>query len=622
MNTSIELMMRTLLCGFCGLLLAWVVWDRYHADSEGSASTTSLTGKRVRYQPYINAALLPAFLLTMGITGLIILGAQYTAKLLLSLCFHIFLHICLYYLLLMPLLPFLRRHFSARACATLWLLPNFLYLMFQSGMKAPQPLLVIPVPGRTVWFLFWVWLAGFATVMAWKTIQHLLFRRSILFGSQRISDHEVWKVWNKEMEDAGLMDKKYDLVISPHVHTPLTIGLYRRTTKVVLPERSYTPEELSLIFRHEIIHIARGDAWNKFFLVFCTAMCWFNPLMWQAMRKSAEDLELSCDETVLLGVDDATRKQYAALLLDTVGDGRGYTTCLAASADALRYRLKSVIHPRKRRCGALLIGLTFFLLSYSCGYVALAYGNLTGEDVLYSVPGTYTASSISMTENDIYTSCYAPDEEALHAYLASLPLLELTGNYAFSESNRTFECSLYTPDNFTWFVLQDDILLFQPLRNPGVSGAYQIPGGVDWERLRSLTMPKPQLWVELSHPTDGGRGRIGAYLHKVWRIKDGERTLFYDDPLGDGVHCSALWSEVRGCRATLSFSETPATPYHIVVQDRQLQEVCTMEQAAIGPKFTFTPIDQYARYVISTAYIGQDGTQYEVEYIFDAGAIG
>ena len=55
-------------------------------------------------------------------------------------------------------------------------------------------------------------------------------------------------------------------------------------------------EELKLILKHEIVHIAREDSWSKFFLVFCTAMYWFNPLMWYAMKKSAEDMELSCDD--------------------------------------------------------------------------------------------------------------------------------------------------------------------------------------------------------------------------------------------------------------------------------------------------------------------------------------
>lgn len=72
-------------------------------------------------------------------------------------------------------------------------------------------------------------------------------------------------------------------------------------------------------------------------------MCWFNPLMWLAMRKSADDLELSCDEIVLEGCSSTTRYQYANLLLKTAGDQRGFTTCLSTTASALRYRLKHVM---------------------------------------------------------------------------------------------------------------------------------------------------------------------------------------------------------------------------------------------------------------------------------------
>ena len=82
--------------------------------------------------------------------------------------------------------------------------------------------------------------------------------------------------------------------------------------RVVLPLRAYTPDELHLIFRHEMIHICRGDSVSKFFLTFCTALCWFNPLMWRAMRNSAEDMELSCDESVLQEADSATRRESAS----------------------------------------------------------------------------------------------------------------------------------------------------------------------------------------------------------------------------------------------------------------------------------------------------------------------
>ena len=172
-------------------------------------------------------------------------------------------------------------------------------------------------------------------------MEHWKFRSEVLKYAKKVEDEAILELWNNELKSAGMRYTKYPLLISKKIKTPLSIGTNRSTICVLLPEKEYSLEELSLIFRHEIIHIGREDAWSKFTILFCTATCWFNPLMLIAMRKSAEDLELSCDETVLLQADEKTRRQYAELLLSTVGDERGFTTCLSSSAKALKYRLEN-----------------------------------------------------------------------------------------------------------------------------------------------------------------------------------------------------------------------------------------------------------------------------------------
>ena len=201
-------------------------------------------------------------------------------------------------------------------------------------------------------------------VLGWKIFSHLRFRRWLLRGAAEVSDPAVLAVWQAELEWAGEKKPKFRLVTSPQASTPITIGLFPKSVRVVLPQRHYTPDELKLIFRHELVHIGREDAWNKFFVAFCIAMCWFNPLMWMAMGRSSEDLELSCDETVLSGLEEGERRRYADLILRTAGDGRGFTTCLSASASALRYRLKSIVTPGKKASGALLVGAAFILLYF------------------------------------------------------------------------------------------------------------------------------------------------------------------------------------------------------------------------------------------------------------------
>lgn len=65
----------------------------------------------------------------------------------------------------------------------LWLLPNYLYLTQQSDMKVPEPLIVIRAHSKWVWVLFGVWFTGFASVLLWKIVSHLCFRRQVLKGA-------------------------------------------------------------------------------------------------------------------------------------------------------------------------------------------------------------------------------------------------------------------------------------------------------------------------------------------------------------------------------------------------------------------------------------------------------
>lgn len=477
---------NTLLRGFFGLIIsgmfAWIIFDQSYG-MEGPSEEG-----RQRYRPYISGLLLPGTMLALGLLAALHFGPALAGETLFKAFFGIVLHLSAYNVLLLLLLPLLRRRFSARACAALWLLPNYLYFTVQSFAQPNGPALVLQAPGLRLGYVLAVWLIGFAAVMVWKCVSHLAFRRRILKDAVPVTDPAVLAVWEAEKADARFRKPKFRLVTSPAVTTPLSIGL-----TVVLPRRDYTEAELHLLLRHELIHIARDDASNKFFMVFCTALCWFNPLMWIAMRKSAEDLELSCDETVLLGSDGAKQRQYAALLLNTAGDSRGFTTCLSASATSLRYRLKQVMAPRRKHCGALLVGLVFFLLFMSCGYVALAYDSGTGAELLFlGVPEDYSLAEGNngtiITDGGMDFRVVG-DEAALLDYLSGLELCSLTGNYTFEreDGQRSYDFHFAAPAGLEILQLCGNTARLIPLHGKrSESRNYYVPGGIDEAYLESL----------------------------------------------------------------------------------------------------------------------------------------
>lgn len=598
-----EVLMR----GFAALvfsgMFAWIVFDR-----DAGSDTDS---DRQKYLPYISGALLPGVL--GGIIGVAFLfyGAEFAMQTTLNFCFGVFLHICLYYLLLMPVLPFLRRHISARACAVLWMLPNYLYLTQMSYMELPAPRWVAEAPLSLVQTLLALWLIGFVAVLGWKTVSHLIFRARILRGAVPVSNPAVLEVWYQEVGAARFRNPKFRLVTSPAVRTPLSVGLFRRSVRVVLPERDYTPEELALIFRHELVHIGREDAWNKFFLVFCTALCWFNPLMWTAAKKSSEDLELSCDETVLLGADDGLKRRYADLLLQTAGDERGFTTCLSASAGALRYRLKSVVEPKKKPSGALVVGLVFFLLCMSSGYVALAYGESTGSELIYKSrpPETYTLRHISAGDY------VCTDEAALVRYLSGLRMERISGNYSFEEAEgRPWTLFFETPEGTLAVELSDRFARLAPLYGKRPTPEYYyLPDGADWELLDEFIVERPALTVHVTHAGDTYGLDFPASLSYVVDMEGDEGEVLYErdprEPPG------GIYGAYPTGQASLSFNYP-------------LEGDCTVEITPLnggdnrvisldGQSMVFRLSEEPARYTVSGAFRGRDGELYWMEYLFE-----
>ena len=343
-------------------------------------------------------------------------------------------NLSLYFLLLLPALPLLRRRFSARLCATLWLVPTFIGACMNGLLNFRRvPSLVIPLREELLAALGWVWLAGFLLVFGGRVMGDRRFRRELLTGAYPEEDPEVLAIW-REVLLAMDLPWEVRLLRSPAARSPLSLREGRKKYATVLPERDYTEEELRFLFSHELHHLQRRDIDTKIFLAFCQGLCWFNPLVWLAAAKGSDDLELSCDEVVLAGQDERQRRDYARLLLQSAAEGRGFTTCLSARGKSLRYRLENVLKPRKRRSGTVLLaGVTLAVfLSWGTCAVSTRQGSL-GE---LAFPQGWESMEIEIhLENGDAPRRDCPEPERLLAYLAALPAeeLEILGQVADDE---------------------------------------------------------------------------------------------------------------------------------------------------------------------------------------------
>ena len=488
------LALRTVIAIF---LAAAVVYAIYEQDERERSAALEPEDNNNRYRAYLPPMLYPLFI---GLLLLMILlfwqvgGADVLTQAL-AIGFEVFFAATVYYALLLMLLPWLRRRISARLCAALWALPNFLYLAHMDYMALDRPLAVVRLNERFLLPVLTVWAAGFFAVLAWKIGGHLVFRFSLLRHAEQIVDPHYTTLWREEQVRAGIKKANIPLLRSDTLTTPLSIGLFRPAVRLVLPARHYTPAQLRLIYRHELVHIGREDSGTKFFMTLVAALCWFNPLMWLALRRSAEDLELGCDETVLLDADEATRRQYADLLLSTAGDDRGFSTCLSASAKALRYRLKNVMNPTERHLGAWVSCMALLLLFLGFGQIAFAYEEVSPKEVLFSGLGAEEVDVdyfANFTGGIAFYDC--ADDAAVYDYLSSLELHRITGNYKYPAVGDDKIIVTYNAGGTTSVTLTDHAVSVVYLygRNRHQSESFYCADEIDFAFLRSLHVARSE----------------------------------------------------------------------------------------------------------------------------------
>ncbi len=578
-------------------------------------------GEGARYRTDIPAYLLIFIFLMLIICDIVMnslaLGTSFTV----SFCLPLFLHIAIYYIILLPFLPLLRKHIYSRTVALLWVLPNFLYVFYLNLGNEIKPAVTVAIPGNMIFIIVAVWLAGFAAVMIYNILQHINFRRYILAGAEPVKDEETLKIWKQALDYAWIEKPKFSLVRSSNVSSPLSIGLFDSTTKVVLPQKNYTADELAMIFKHEIIHVARKDSVTKFFLMFCTAMCWFNPFMWVAMRKSAEDLELSCDETVLLNADELTRKQYAGLVLSAAGDGRGFTTCLSASAKSMLYRLQNIAKPAKKSSGALFIGIVFFALSMTSGKVDFAFNEKTGADYIYTV-GSYDKYSIAYVNlyYDDYTSGYEiVDEAAFLKYISELEMAHVTSRYNYPSDDCIMYFRIHAPyHRVTLDFYGDYIKVFSTKDGKHRNYTYYCPNGIDYDYLNTIIKPYPGLKIKINTTDDFYVNDFQADIINLTKTTDGiNDTVFCaNEPYSYG---SGLYGYDNIKSVALDFSRQPVGSVKIVVENRDKTVVRTIEK--LHRPFEFETLPAAAHYRIYADFKADNNEIYSAEFIFTIGSV-
>lgn len=222
------------------------------------------------------------------------------------------------------------------------------------------------IPGYGAWGLAFfcsvIWYAGFLLVDRKKDRQALKFQRQI--AREAVDHTEDFRQYIELISPAYpfLYDTKVTVLIWDKAETPFATTANR----VVLPNKTYTDEELELILRHEFGHLALHHPKLLDRLDTVCRICWFNPLVWLLAPIVRRRMELACDDLVLNGVPEkrVERVTYARLLVDMAEQKQlsGAALYLSAGAELIRERTSEILNPTRTAkilSAILLLAVTF-----------------------------------------------------------------------------------------------------------------------------------------------------------------------------------------------------------------------------------------------------------------------
>ena len=206
-------------------------------------------------------------------------------------------------------------------------------------------------------FLLGVWLLGVILYLTMNKIAYLKYRRILLENGNIVSTIK---------RKTSFEESEIPIMVSKATDTPMLMGILRPI--ILIPDLHFVDQEVDMILKHELVHYRRKDLMIKLAMLIANGIHWFNPLIYVLSRQLNTLCEMSCDEKVVLKLDNLDRRIYGETILYVLENsiGKKGITCNVAfathqngSKEGVKSRLIHVTKAKKMK--SLTVALAIFI---------------------------------------------------------------------------------------------------------------------------------------------------------------------------------------------------------------------------------------------------------------------
>lgn len=216
---------------------------------------------------------------------------------------------------------------------------------------------------------------GGSLIMA--ILQYLSYRSFVKRCAKNVSkleDENIKDIISEAIRESENDSNKVRIYENSKTATPFVMGIFRQS--IILPKECANLSRLKLILLHECFHVKRRDTMYKYIMLIANCFLWFNPLAYFIRYVSYQDIEISCDESVVKGKSKEERLEYGEFLIDSARNLKAkdsaFNTYWNSSKRILKHRIEAVVNENRKWDKLAKIAIIFMLLEAIVFSVVLA----------------------------------------------------------------------------------------------------------------------------------------------------------------------------------------------------------------------------------------------------------
>ncbi|MDE7478957.1 MAG: M56 family metallopeptidase, partial [Lachnospiraceae bacterium] len=201
---------------------------------------------------------------------------------------------------------------------------------------------------------------------------------------------------------------------SDRITTPLTYGIFHPV--ILMPKTTdwENTEQMQYVLMHEYVHICRYDALTKLIVISALCIHWFNPIVWIMYVLFNRDVEISCDESVVRHMGEASKSTYARMLIQMEAARSGLAPFCNGllpkiSKNAMEERITAIMKIKKKSIFAG-IAAAILIISVTAAFATSATKTTEASEAKKPTKTTETAKTSDESTTSILDMDFTKQE--------------------------------------------------------------------------------------------------------------------------------------------------------------------------------------------------------------------